>query len=226
MAEDARLVGTQSVAWNQMGPFQMTHGAVESIFEDPDAMLNPNILQDPTGGQGGNGDPALESEAEDNDDENQDSEITGYLNSLNDVIGEYYFETARIADFNFPIAELDLETLETVLRQVFSKLQGRQIVLSLEVGYLLKHSLTNELRYFFASWNTILGNRKFAITVNNDSLNQLLAFFRNVDLQNYLTKHRMSSPWVLVRPTNLRCIAQFPFRSDPSAKERKKGNHQ
>ncbi len=125
------------------------------------------------------------------------------------MIGEYSQELPRIADYNFPINRLNFIVVKNLLDKVFRKIEGRRVVVSLEVGYLLRHSFTDELRYFFASWNTLLGNRKFVLSASSESLDAVIAAFRNFDFQGYLLNNRMSSPWHLVRPTNLRCIVQF-----------------
>ncbi len=152
----------------------------------------------------------LQSPVSEREGEARDSaEIENYLNNFKDIVGEYSQELTQIADFNFPINKLDFDVVKNVLEKVFAKIRARRVVISLEVGYLLRHSFTGELRYFFASWNTLLGKRKFTLTASRESLNKVLIAFRNLDFQSYLLTNRMSSPWLLMRATNLRCIVQF-----------------
>ncbi len=141
--------------------------------------------------------------------EKDSAEIKNYLRNFEDVLGEYLQELPHIADYNFPIHRLDFEVVKNVLEKVFREIQGKRVIVLLEVGYLLKHSFTGELRYFFASWNTLLGKRKFTLSASPKSLDAVIAAFRNFDFQGYLLNNRMSSPWLLVHPTNLHCIVQF-----------------
>ncbi len=96
------------------------------------------------------------------------NEIEDYLSPFADVIEHYIIKRDRIQEFNYPINILNIETIEKVLRDVFAQLPGKkEVLISLEVGYLLWHSVTEELRYFFGSWNTALGGAKVTLNSSN-----------------------------------------------------------
>ncbi len=63
----------------------------------------------------------------------------------------------------------------------------------------------------------MLGNRKFTLTDDPGSLVRVIDAFQNLDFQGYLLNNRVSSPWLLVRPTNLHCIVQFLENSAPAS---------
>ncbi len=147
-------------------------------------------------------------------------EIEDYLTGFSDVTHHYIKKSDRMQEFNYPINVLNNETVKKILVDVFDQLPKNKVtVIALEVGYVLRHSVTEELRYFFGSWNTALGNTKVTLNpANSESLKKAVEYYSSLDLNSYLNNNGINSPWQLVRPVNVRCIIQF-FRPEARKKQ-------
>ncbi len=147
-------------------------------------------------------------------------EIEDYLTGFSDVIHHYVKKGDRMQEFNYPINILNIETIEKILVDVYNQLpRNKETVIALEVGYVLRHSVTEELRYFFGSWNTALGGARVTLNpANSESLKKAVEYYSSLDLNSYLNNNGIDSPWQLVRPVNIRCIIQF-FRPEAKKKQ-------
>ncbi len=94
-----------------------------------------------------------------------------------------------------------------------------ECVISLEVGYLLRHSVTGELRYFFGSWNTALGDARVMLNrTNSESLKKAVEYYSSLNLNSYLNNNRVPSLWQLVHAVNVHCMVYF-FRSEAKKRQ-------
>ncbi len=151
---------------------------------------------------------------------NADAEIDDYLSRFSNIIHHYVIKRDKIQEFNYPINILNIETIQKILMDVFNQLPKQKMaVIALEVGYVLRHSVTEELRYFFGSWNTTLGGTRVTLNSSNfESLKKAVEYYGSLDLNSYLNNNRVPSPWQLQRVVNIRCIVQF-FRPEANTKQ-------
>ncbi len=149
-----------------------------------------------------------------------DAEIDDYLSHFSNIIHHYVIKNDKIQEFNYPINILNIETIEKILMDVFNQLPKQKMaVIALEVGYVLRHSVTEELRYFFGSWNTTLGGTRVTLNSSNlESLKKAVEYYGSLDLNSYLNNNGLPSPWQLQRVVNIRCIVQF-FRPEAKKKQ-------
>ncbi len=147
-------------------------------------------------------------------------EIEDYLSRFSDVVHHYVIKRDRIHEFNYPIDVLNTETVEKILLDVYNQLPRNKVALiALEVGYMLRHSVTEQLRYFFGSWNTALGDARVSLNSSNlESLEKAVEYYSSLDLNSYLNNNGIDNPWQLVRPVNIRCIIQF-YRLEAKKKQ-------
>ncbi len=147
-------------------------------------------------------------------------EIEDYLSKFSDVIQHYVIKSDKIQEFNYPIFHLNIETIQKILNDVIEQLPPKkEVLISLEAGYLLHHSVTGELRYFFGSWNTILGGAK--VTLNSsymETVKKAVKYYSSLDLKSYLNNNWVPSPWQFVHAVNAHCIIQF-FRPETKKKQ-------
>ncbi len=150
---------------------------------------------------------------------NDDDEIEDYLSRFSDVVHHYVIKRDKIQEFNYPIDVLNIETIQKILEDVFDQLPVKnECVISLEVGYLLRHSVTRELRYFFGSWNTALGDARVTLnSSNSESVKKAVEYYSSLDLNSYLNNNRVPSLWQLVHAVNVRCMANL-FRPESKRK--------
>ncbi len=139
------------------------------------------------------------------------AEIDEYLSRFSDLINHYVIKGDKIHEFNYPIDVLNIDIIQKILEDVFTQLPKRKmVVIALEVGYVLRHSVTEELRYFFGAWNTALGGYRVTLNSSNPgTLKKAVEYYGSLDLNSYLNNNRVSSPWQLERVVNIRCIVQF-----------------
>ncbi|MCP4652200.1 MAG: hypothetical protein GY858_02295 [Candidatus Omnitrophica bacterium] len=142
-------------------------------------------------------------------------EIEDYLSQFSDVVHHYIIKRDKIYEFNYPIDVLNIKNIKKILADIFEQLpQKKQAVISLEVGYILSHSVTGELRYFFGSWNTTLGDVRVMLNPSDtESLKKAIEYYSSLDLNLYLNNNHIPSLWQLERVVNLHCIVQF-FRPE------------
>ncbi len=135
--------------------------------------------------------------------------IEAYLSGFKDVIGQYEKISEKTAEFNFPVDDLRYSTLKSIMQNIFTKLANRQCVMSIQVGYLLKHAYTGVLRWYYPSLNTSLNLQQFHLTLNALSKSRILSSLRQKDWENSFRNWRPSSVWVFHKVTNVRVVCNF-----------------
>ncbi len=139
----------------------------------------------------------------------QSEETRDYLSGFHDLIKDSYKQTSgRTIEFNYEtLGQLDYAELKRILTDVFTRIQGKRALLSIEVSYLLRHSFTHALRWFYGSNNTVVSNQRLSLTANLGSLHRILKLFEGLDFRDILNVEE--TVWQLDRVTNVTVKALF-----------------
>ncbi len=139
----------------------------------------------------------------------QSEEMHEYMSGFYDLIKDSYKQTSdRTVEFNYEtLGQLDYAELKRILTDVFTRIQGKRALLSIEVSYLLRHSFTHALRWFYGSNNTVLTNQRLSLTANLGSLHRILKLFEGLNFRDMLNMEE--TVWQLDRVTNVTVKALF-----------------
>ncbi len=139
----------------------------------------------------------------------QSEEMHNYLSGFHDLIKDSYKQTSnRTVEFNYEtLGQFDYAELKRILTDVFNRIHGKRALLSIEVSYLLRHSFTHALRFFYGSNNTILTNQRLSLTANLGSLQRILKLFEGLDFRDMLNVEE--TVWQLHHVTNVTVKALF-----------------
>ena len=92
--------------------------------------------------------------------------------------------------------------LQTFIRRLSTKTNGRAFKINLGFGFMLRHVVTDEFRYYYPSSNNLLFERAFTVSDTSD-ITRLMKRVLDLDLVNNYYMKRPSSGWTVAGLTNL-----------------------
>ncbi|KAJ8049565.1 hypothetical protein HOLleu_02352 [Holothuria leucospilota] len=129
----------------------------------------------------------------------------------------------RVQDvYNFRLNELDGERIGSLLLGVYND-QRVQFKLNMSFGFMLRHRVNGELRYFHASHNNHrLFERPYVIGTRQDIID-VAQRFKTSDIGELVTRERENSAWVLEYVTNVSIyvfkLGDFPLGDGVNCEE-------